>query len=89
MLRIQRSSNSGVLFTLSGRIEAEDIVELQRLLGLEAAGGDVTFDLRGLTAVDCDAVKFLERCETGGIRFNDCPPYIREWIDTERRGSGS
>jgi hypothetical protein len=85
MLRIQRSANGGVVFSLSGRIEAADIVELQRLLGLEAGG--ITFDLREITMVDGDAVRFLERLEAEGIKFKDCPPYIRGWIDTERGGS--
>ena len=88
MLRIQRSSESGVVFSLSGRIEAEDIVELQRLLRLEAPGRDITFDLREIMMVDRDAVKFLERCETENIRLNECPAYIREWIDIERGGRG-
>ena len=87
MLRIQRSANGGVVFSLSGRIEAADIVELQRLLGLEAGGRDITFDLREITTVDGDAVRFLERLEAEGIKFKDCPPYIRGWIDTERGGS--
>jgi len=87
MLKIQRSSEEGVVFSLSGRIEAEDIVELQRLLALEAPGQDVTFDLREITIVDRDAVKFLERCEAEGIRLKECPAYIREWIDMERGGS--
>jgi ABC-type transporter Mla MlaB component len=86
MLRIQRSSNKGVTFTLSGRIEAEDIVELQRLLSLEAADLDIAFDLQDITQVDRDAVKFLAHCEAESIKLESCPAYIREWIDTERGG---
>jgi anti-anti-sigma regulatory factor len=38
MLKIQKSANSRVVFTLSGRIEAEDVEELRRrLLALEKA----------------------------------------------------
>ena len=88
MVRIQRSSGSGVVFSLSGRIEAEDMVELQRLLRLEVPGQGIAFDLREITIVDRDAVKFLERCETSGVKFRGCPAYIREWIETERRGEG-
>jgi hypothetical protein len=88
MVRIQRSSGSGVVFSLSGRIEAEDMVELQRLLRLEVPGQGIAFDLREITIVDRDAVKFLERCETENIKLMECPAYIREWIDTERGGSG-
>ncbi len=38
MLKIQRSANGRVVFTLSGRIEAEDVKELRQLLALETAG---------------------------------------------------
>ena len=88
MLKIEKSSERGVVFSLSGRIEAEDMVEIQRLLDLESLGQGVTFDLQDITIVDRDAVKFLERCETSGVKFRDCPAYIREWIETERRGEG-
>jgi len=63
------------------------MTELQRLLVLEVAGAKVTFDLRDITVVDRDAVKFLEGCEAATIKLENCPAYIREWIDTERRGS--
>jgi hypothetical protein len=84
MLRIQRSSNRGVVFSLSGRIEVEDVAELQRLLSLEAVGQGITLDLRDLTLVDRDALKFLASCEAESIKLENCPAYIREWIDTER-----
>ncbi len=83
MLRIQRHSNGGVVFSLSGRIEVEDVVELQRLLSLEA-GRDIAFDLEDVTLVDRDALKFLARCEVESIELENCPAYIREWIDMER-----
>ena len=83
MLRIQRSSNWGVIFSLSGRIEIEDVAELQRLLSLEAAGEAIALDLQEITLVDRDAVKFLPRWEAEGIKLKNCPAYIREWIDTE------
>lgn len=87
MLRIQRSFNGGVVFSLSGRIEAADITELERLLGLETDGARITFDLTDVTVVDFEAVKFLGRREALGIRFESCPAYIREWIDSGRRRS--
>lgn len=85
MLRIQRSCNRGVvLFSLSGRIEIEDAAELQRLLGLEAAGQSIAFDLRDITLIDRDALKFLAQCEAQSIELENCPAYIREWIDADR-----
>ena len=84
MLRIHRSSNDGVNLSSCGRIEIEDVVELQRLLGLESPGQTITLDLHDVTLVDRDAVKFLANCEADSIRLENCPAYIREWIDTER-----
>ena len=85
MLRIQRYSNQGIVLSLSGHIEIEDVAELRRLLGLEAAGQAVALDLQDITLADRDAVKFLARCEAEGIKLENCPSYIREWIDTESR----
>ena len=84
MLRIERSSNRGVVFSLSGRIETEDVAELQRLLSLEAAGQGIAFDLQNVTLVDRDGVRFLERCESESIKLENCPTYVREWIAAER-----
>ena len=83
MLNIQRSSNGEVVLTLSGRIQIEDVAELQRLLSLEAAGQEIRLDLKEVTLVDRDSVKFLARCETENIRLANCPAYIREWIGAE------
>jgi hypothetical protein len=83
MLKIQRSANGKVVFTLSGRIEADDVAELQRVLDLEAADHLLTLDLQDVTLLDRDAVKFLARREAGGIQLENCPAYIREWIERE------
>jgi hypothetical protein len=88
MLKIQRKANERILFTLSGRIEAEDIDELGRLLELEASGGHIALDLKDVTLVDRDAVKFLTDREAHGIKLENCPPYVREWIGRESGGRG-
>jgi hypothetical protein len=84
MLKIQRSANDKVVFTLSGRIEAEDVAELQRLFDLEGEGDHLTLDLKDVTLLDRDAVKFLARREADGIQLDNCPAYIREWIEREK-----
>jgi hypothetical protein len=84
MLKIQRSANDKVVFTLSGRIEAEDVAELQRLFDLEGEGDHLTLDLKDVTLLDRDAVKFLVRREADGIQLDNCPAYIREWIEREK-----
>jgi anti-anti-sigma regulatory factor len=85
MLSIQRSSNGEVVFTLSGRIQIEDVAELQRLLDIEDSGQAIALDLHEVILVDRDAVKFLARCESQSVRLANCPAYIREWIVAERR----
>ena len=84
MLKILRSANGEVVFILSGRIEAEDIVELERLFALETGDQHLVLDMKDVTLVDRDAVKLLARWEADGIRLENCPTYIREWIVRER-----
>ncbi len=81
MLKIQRSANGQVVFKLSGRIEDEDVKELRELLALETAGQQLVLDLRDVTLVNQDAIKFLGGCEADSIKLENCPVYIREWIE--------
>jgi anti-anti-sigma regulatory factor len=87
MLKIQRSGNGQVVFTLSGRMDAENIADLETLFRLEEKGRQIVLDLKDLTLVNRDAVSFLERCETDSITLKNCPAYIREWITRQRNGS--
>ena len=84
MLKIQRKANGRVLFTLSGRIESEDLDELRKLLELERAGSHIALDLKDVTLVDSDAIKYLADCEANGTKLEKCPPYVRKWIWQER-----
>ena len=87
MLRIQRSANGEVVFTLSGPMDEESIAELETLINSEGNGRPIVLDLKDLTLVNEDAITFLERCESNSITLENCPPYIREWIKRQRRGS--
>jgi hypothetical protein len=87
MLRIQRSANAEVVFTLSGRMDEEDIAPLETLIRSEANGRRIVLDLKDLTLIGRDAVRFLERCEAGDITLKNCAEYVREWITRQRRGS--
>lgn len=84
MLRIQRSANGEVVFALSGRMNVEGIAELKAVFGSEEKGRRIVLDLKDLTLVDRDSVRFLKSCETESIKLVNCPPYIREWIVRER-----
>ncbi len=85
MLRIQESADEDVVLTLIGRMDSEDLPELKTLCQPEAEGRRVVLDLKDLTLVDRDAVRFLKHCEAGNIQLTNCPAYIREWIKRERQ----
>ena len=87
MLRVERSSNGEVIFRLSGRMHGENIAQLEELLNSAEEGSRITLDLKDVTLVSEDAVRFLSRCEIDGIALRNCPAYIREWITGQRRGS--
>ncbi len=84
MLKISRAANGEVVFTVSGRMGAEDVGELEKLFSAEASGRRIVLDLKDLTLVDQDVVSFLNRCEADNITLKNCPAYIREWITRER-----
>jgi hypothetical protein len=84
MLRIERSANDQVVFTLSGRMQTQEVEEFQRLLVAETPGQALMFNLRDVTLVNQDAVTFLAECEANGIELESCPLYIRNWIDQEK-----
>ena len=84
MLRIERSANGQVVFTLSGRMQTEDIEQFQQLLVVETPGQQLIFNLRDVMLVNQDAVTFLAGCETNGIKLVSCPLHIRSWIDQEK-----
>jgi len=84
-LKIERSVQQGsTVFALSGRLEAEHIDDLRRLFELQNGSPAVVLDLRELRLADRATVKFLARCEAGGVRLENCPAYIREWMRKEK-----
>ena len=85
MLRIERITNGQVVFTLSGRMQTEDIEQVKQLLVVEVSGQPLMLDLRNVTLVNQDAVTFLADCEARGIEIESCPLHIRTWIDQEKR----
>jgi len=81
MFRIQKGGNGQVVLTLSGRIEGDDLVEIQQQLAKEAGTRNVVLDLKDVTLVNQDAVEFLVRCEANNITLQRCPGYIRKWME--------
>jgi predicted metal-binding protein len=82
-LRIERSARRRfTVFSLSGRMEAEHVAELKQLFDRDFR--KIILDLRDLRLADRDAVKFLMGCERDGMKFENCPAYVREWMDREK-----
>ena len=83
--RIERIvEGTKIVLKVSGHISVEQIPELKREI---AAGGDV-LDLKEVTLVSGDVIKFLGGCESKQVQLRHCPQYIREWIQKSRRGPG-
>jgi anti-anti-sigma regulatory factor len=72
------------VFALSGRIETQAIAELRRLLALQTDCRDIVLDLKDVTAVDRDVMRFFVSCEADGVKLENCTPYIREWMEREK-----
>jgi len=71
MLKITRAANGEVVFTLSGRMDEENVGGMKTLFGSEAKGRRIVLDLKDLTLVDREAVRFLDSCETDSIKIRN------------------
>jgi len=86
-LKIQRIvKRHGAIFILCGRIDAKEVPELQRLMAAEGQKY-VVLDLKEVKLIDREALRFLARCKENGIKVENCPAYIREWILREETQS--
>jgi len=82
-LRIERSTRQRfTVFTLSGRIEAEQVPELKELFDRDDR--NIILDLRDVRLADRETVRFLGGCEADGMKLENCPAYVREWMDREK-----
>jgi anti-anti-sigma regulatory factor len=58
MLKITRFSNGEAVFRLSGRMDTENLNDLEALLNAEFSDG-IVLDLKDLTLFDQNVVRFL------------------------------
>jgi len=63
-------------------MEAENVAELMALFDRDYR--DIILDLRDLRLADRDTVRSLKGCEAGGMKLENCPAYLREWMDREK-----
>jgi hypothetical protein len=76
-----------VVFSLSGRIDKENIAELEALIGAEGKDRRIVLDLKDMTLTGQDGINFLVQCEAAGVALANCDPYVREWITGQNSGN--
>ena len=81
MLKIHRTSDRTVVFTVSGQLGSDNVNELCQLVDDEPAGSVIVLDLTDLVLADRDAVRFLREYEARGRAvLRNCPAYVRTWM---------
>jgi hypothetical protein len=84
MLKIHRTSGPTVVFTISGRLDADNVNELCQLVDAEPAGGVLVLDLMDLVLADRNAVRVLRQYEASErVVLRNCPAYVRTWMEGE------
>ena len=73
--------DDSVVFVLSGRIDRRHVGQLEAQF---AAQQRITVDLKDVRLVDRDVVDTLARWSANGIKLENCPAYVREWIAKTR-----
>ena len=87
MLRIERDCDGCVTrLRLIGRIES-DLIACIRSAMSDCCAHKI-LDLREVTLVDIEVVRFLISSEEEGIELVQCPAYVREWMLRERAEGG-
>jgi predicted metal-binding protein len=70
------------VFALSGHMKAEEVAELKALFAADYR--TIVLDLQDVRLADRDAVKFLRDCQADEMKLENCPAYVREWMEREK-----
>ena len=82
-MKIEKDLRRGkTTIRLSGHFQSEHIDELKKQIAEN--GPSFILDLKEVTLVDVDVVRFLGVCEANGMKIVHCSQYIREWMTRER-----
>ncbi len=83
--RIETAARGGfTVLILSGRIQTQAIAELKRLLEGQPDVRDTVIDLKDVGVIDREGVRFLMGCEAKGVKLENCPSYVCEWMEREK-----
>ena len=83
-MKIERNSQAGkTTVRLIGHFQSEHIGEMKKQL--QHSGPLFILDLKEVTVVDVDVVRFLVESKAGGVKIVHCSEYIRKWMARERR----
>jgi hypothetical protein len=72
------------VFILSGRLETQAIAELRRFFELQTGCRNIVLDLKDVGVIDREVMRFFLRCEADGVKLENCPSYVREWMEREK-----
>jgi hypothetical protein len=83
-LKIEKDSQGGkTTIRLIGHFQSEHLEELKKQL--QHNGPLFVLDLKEVTVVDVEVVRFLGECKADGVKIVHCSQYIRNWMARERR----
>ena len=57
---------------------------MRRLFECQTDYRDVVLDLKDVSIIDRDVMRFFVDCEADGVKLENCTPYIREWMEREK-----
>jgi ABC-type transporter Mla MlaB component len=75
-----------IVFRLSGRLEDDQLTELQKVFESQGQSRNILIDLSDVKLIDRETVRFLAERERDGAQLKNCPVYIREWIMRQNEG---
>jgi hypothetical protein len=82
-LKIERiSENGSTRLCLAGELRSGDI-EMVRT-EIERISPRLVLDLAEVGSVDIEGVRWLNACQTAGVKVENSAPYIHEWMRQER-----
>jgi len=83
-LKIEKDSQGGkTTIRLIGHFQSEHLEELKKQL--QHNGPLFVLDLKEVTVVDVEVVRFLGECKADGVKIVHCSQYVRNWMARERR----